>query len=970
MSFGFYAFLIFLAAVLVVGYLYIKGANSGKKSFDGIYSQIDQVGDKAVLYDSMGAPSVIFRIENPVQQLCTDSEKYCEYFDVLQNIVQTLGEGYSFQKQDIFCKQKFHHEVPENAEFLTKSYFKFFEGRPYTEIQTYLIITQEPQKNIFIQFDSKKWEDFLIKVDKIENILSDKNIRHRKLSVNETKEYVKRFVVSNFRKGAFSVNNLVASDKGIKIDNNITRSFPLVDIDEFNIPSEVSPYTSFTVNGQRISTDMLSFLPGMPDSDCVIYNQLIQIPAQRKLQAKLHTKSNRHGSMGGAANSKAQEDIELVLQQLSTESKLLVKCNFNILISCPEDKISKETSHIENKLFDLGITPSKTATNQWELFIASFPGNGYKMNNDYDLFLMLSEAALCFCYKEHLKTDEITPLKTYYTDRQGLPVCIDFTGKEGSVKYTDNSNFFCIGPSGSGKSFHMNTVVRQLLMQDTDVVMVDTGNSYEGISSYYNGTYISHTPEHPITMNPFKVTRLEYEENFEEKMNFLKSLIFLIFKGNNVSASQIEDTIIDEVITGYYDAYFNPFTEFSDEERIALRSQLKLLSKKSANYDREIELMDELQKEISKPPVHINQTPALLLPSEEKREKILNTCRKLNAVIRDDASSEAEKEKATFMLDEYVRQLQESSKAVELDKKITLLEKQKRNLRVNELSFNSFYEYAIERIPQIMSRDETSFDITNFAAITKKFYRGGKYQDMLNSDMEVNLFDEKFIVFEIDTIKDNAVLFPIVVLIIMDVFIQKMRLKKGRKALIIEEAWKAIDSPTMAEYIKYLYKTVRKFHGIAGVITQELNDVIDSPIVKEAIINNSDIKILLEQTKFKDRYDEISSILGLTDIQKQQIFTINSLNNKEGRDFFKEVWICRGQNSDVYGVEEPPECYWAFTTERPEKEALKIYMKHFGNIEQAIVQIEKDRKKASVAKYLDFAKMVNKRQKPMYLWND
>lgn len=214
----------------------------------------------------------------------------------------------------------------------------------------------------------------------------------------------------------------------------------------------------------------------------------------------------------------------------------------------------------------------------------------------------------------------------------------------------------------------------------------------------------------------------------------------------------------------------------------------------------------------------------------------------------------------------------------------------------------------------------------------------------------------------------DPVLFPIVVLIIMDVFLQKMRIKKGRKALIIEEAWKAIASPTMAEYIKYLYKTVRKFHGIAGVVTQELNDVIDSPIVKEAIINNSDVKILLDQTKFKDRYEDIAAILGLTPIQRQQIFTINALNNREGRSYFKEVWICRGQNSDVYGVEEAPECYWAYTTERTEKEALKLYLTHYGTMQKAITRMEADRHQAGSPKYLEFARQVNEHQKVMSLW--
>jgi hypothetical protein len=161
---------------------------------------------------------------------------------------------------------------------------------------------------------------------------------------------------------------------------------------------------------------------------------------------------------------------------------------------------------------------------------------------------------------------------------------------------------------------------------------------------------------------------------------------------------------------------------------------------------------------------------------------------------------------------------------------------------------------------------------------------------------------------------------------------------------------------------------VRKFHGIAGVVTQELNDVIDSPIVKEAIINNSDIKILLDQSKFRDRYDEISVILGLTPVQRQQIFTINNLRNHEGRNYFKEVWIARGQYSDVYGVEEPPECYWAYTTEREEKEALKIYEARYGGIQTAITRIEEDRRKSKADTYLDFARQVNEHGKVMSLW--
>ena len=941
-------------------------AQSKKRIFDGLYAQLEETDGNVVLFSAKGEPSVIFEMTNPVQQLCTDSEQYKLFQDVLSNIVQMLGEGYALQKQDVLCKQSYRHDVPEDAEFLIRSYFKYFEGREFTEIRTYLIITQEAQKSQFVQYDPKKWLDFHSKVSKVNDILAEKGICHRKLTKPDVNEYCHRFMAFQFRHGPFSMTNFKASDEYLKIGDRVIRSYPLVDIDEINLPSVIKPYTQMSVNGYGIATDLLSFLTSVPFSDCVVFNQVVQIPNQRKLLRKLQAKAKRHGSMPDPSNKIAKADIEEVLNRLAVDTSLLVNTNFSILVSCPADKVTPVTSYLETKLYECGIMPSRTAYNQLELFIDSFPGNAYSFNPDYDLFLTLSDAALCFFFKEHLKGSENTPLTTYYTDRQGLPVCIDITGKEGKVKMTDNANFFCIGPSGSGKSFHMNSVVRQLLEQNTDVVMVDTGDSYEGICSYFGGTYISYSKEKPISMNPFKVTREEYDLNFGEKKNFLKSLIFLIFKGNELP-SKIEDMLVNQTIVEYYDAYFHPFDRFTDEERDGLRQKLLVAAKMENDYEKFAHEMEDIEEQIKREVPKI-ESHALVIPAEERRNRILRQCRAFRAMLTDKATTESEKQKAAAKLELYKKELYENSMLMKIDKQIDHMEEQKRRLKVKELSFNSYYEFALERIPQITSLEKIKFDIRDFAAILKQFYRGGELEMTLNSDLDVNLFDERFIVFEIDKIKDDPVLFPIVVLIIIDVFLQKMRIKKGRKALIIEEAWKAIASPTMAEYIKYLYKTVRKFHGIAGVVTQELNDVIDSPIVKEAIINNSDVKILLDQTKFKDRYEDIAAILGLTPIQRQQIFTINALNNHDNRNYFKEVWICRGQNSDVYGVEEPPECYWAYTTERAEKEALKIYLRHYGTMQEAITHIEIDRKKAGSSKYLDFARQVNNRQKVMSLW--
>jgi hypothetical protein len=306
---------------------------------------------------------------------------------------------------------------------------------------------------------------------------------------------------------------------------------------------------------------------------------------------------------------------------------------------------------------------------------------------------------------------------------------------------------------------------------------------------------------------------------------------------------------------------------------------------------------------------------------------------------------------------------------IKLNTRIDAIENKKRKLKVNSLSFNTFYEFSCKRIPQIMTQDKLDFNYKEYCKLLRRFYKGGEFEAVLNNDVDSSLFDEKFIVFEIDKIKDDNVLFPIVVLIIMDVFLQKMRIKKCRKALIIEEAWKAISSPTMAGYIQYLYKTVRKFNGIAGVVTQELNDVIDSPIVKEAIIANSDVKVLLDQSKYKDKFDKIANALGLSDSTVKQLFTINALDNKEGRPKFNEACIIRGQYSLVLGIEECAQNYWIFSTERMEKEAVKIYVNHYQDPYKAIHYIEEDRKKTGKSTF-DFSVLVNQYNQVMSLWKN
>ena len=868
-----------------------------KRMFREIYFSIEDVDGIGILYTKTGEYSAILRIENPVQKFSADIDSYYEYTRLFTALAQTLGEGYALHKQDIFTRQGFEKIGNGRHEFLSESYFRYFKGRQYTDNRTYLTVTQENRKGNLFSYDDKRWKDFLVKIRKVKDQLRDAGIRTQFLDKAEASTYVDHYFTMDFLGKPVAMDSFKAGEECVEMGGRKCKVFSIVDVDSAGLPSLVRPFTNIEVNNTEMPVDLVSIIDSIPDARTVVYNQMIFMPGQKKELAALEKKKNRHASIPNPSNLMAVEDIKRVQDVVARESKQLVYMHYNLMVCCDKGTdLQKPTNYLENSFGRLGIHISKRAYNQLELFVASFPGNCYGMSVDYDRFLTLGDAAACLMYKERIQHSEDTPLKIYYTDRQGVPVAIDITGKEGRNKLTDNSNFFCLGPSGSGKSFHMNSVVRQLHEQNTDVVMVDTGNSYEGLCEYLNGKYISYTEEKPITMNPFRINRQELNV---EKTGFLKNLVLLIWKGSQGTVRKTEDRLIDQVITEYYDVYFNGFDGFTPPQREDLRKSLLVDDRNNSRDGRETE--------------------------EERLARI--------------------------------------------EREIDEIERRRKELKVEGLSFNTFYEYSVQRIPDICHENNLAgIDLSTYRYMMKDFYRGGNHEKTLNEEMDGTLFDETFIVFEIDAIKDDPLLFPIVTLIIMDVFLQKMRLKKNRKVLVIEEAWKAIASPLMAEYIKFMYKTARKFWASVGVVTQEIQDIIGSEIVKEAIINNSDVVMLLDQSKFRERFDGIKAILGLTDVECKKIFTINRLENKEGRSFFREVFIRRGTASEVYGVEEPRECYMTYTTERAEKEALKLYKRELGcSHQEAIEAYCRDWQLSGIDKSLAFAQEVNKAGRVLHL---
>ncbi|MEO8870201.1 MAG: TraG family conjugative transposon ATPase, partial [Granulicella sp.] len=651
----------------------------------------------------------------------------------------------------------------------------------------------------------------------------------------------KRFIAFEFNKESITFNNIACDDSGLEIGDRHLKIISLIDIDEMNLPSTFPTYKIDKNIGPSFPTDNFSFFLTCTDADTILYNQVVFIPDQLKLKRDLELKKKRHSSMPDPSNELAINDINSMFIEIASDNELLVYCHFSVLIYAEKSKISKAVNYIDSNLFSMGIIPGKNTYNQMELFRGAIPGNAYEIKL-YDRFLTSRPAAVCFFFKDSLPKSEESKYLLYFTDRQGIPIGIDTWALPMETNRISNRNKFILGPSGSGKSFYTNAYVKQIYNLGHDVIIVDTGHSYLGTCKYFGGKYITYNEDNPITMNPFKI---EEVENNEEKRQILKSLIALIWKGVDGSISQVEDTVLNDCISSYYEHFF------------------------------------------------------------------------------------------------------------------------KNTGTVTSLNFNSFYEFSLTRIQQIIDKENVPFSINEFQYILKKFYKGGEYGTILNEDIDSTLFKERFIVFEIDSIKEHKLLFPITTLIIMDVFIQKMRFRKNQKTLIIEEAWKAIASPMMAGYILYLYKTVRKFDGEAIVVTQELGDIIGNPVIKDSIIANSDTICLLDQSKFRDRYDQISELLSINEKERNKIFTINQLNNKDNRSRFKEVYIRRGHEGEVYGIEVPFEEYLTYTTARHERQALEIYLEEYNGYETAINKMVNDLR-VSKSSMLDFCNTVNKKQETYF----
>jgi conjugation system TraG family ATPase len=787
------------------------------------------------ILSKMGDVTVAFKVELP-ELFTMSNDEYEAFHHAWIKAIKVLPVNAILHKQDWFTEAKYKPDfIKEGNSFLSRSSERFFNERPYLDHQCYILLTKKPAnrklsssvfssllKKTIVPEESinpKHYHDFLNHIGQFQKILSDSGfVTLKELDDNSLVDLILQYL--NLGNDSVAIRDIEFKPEW-KIGENHCQLYTMADA-EF-----VPALCGSRINYDKYSTDKTKFSVGFasPIGQLLwcnhIYNQYVFIEDVQKTIQKLESKRLRLQSLSAYSrqNFISKESTDAFLNEAISEQRLPVKAHFNLLAwTDNKDELKNLRNLCSSALTQMDATPKIETEGSAQIFWAGIPGNAgdFPMNDTFDTF---SPQACCFFNLETNYRSSVSPIGIRLGDRlSGRPVHVDISDEPMDKGICTNRNKFILGPSGSGKSFFTNHMVRSYYEKGTHIVLVDVGHSYKGLCDMVNGYYFTYSETNPIKFNPFYIGIGDTLDT--EKKESIKTLLLALWKKDNET--------------------------FNRSEYVALSNALQLY-------------FDKVSKDSDVFPC-----------------------------------------------------------------------------------FDTFYEFLKDEFVGILKGDnvkDKDFDVSNFLYVLRPYYRGGEFDYLLNAKENLDLLQQRFIVFELDNIKDHPILFPVVTIIIMEVFISKMRKLKGiRKMILIEEAWKAIAKEGMAEYIKYLFKTVRKFFGEAIVVTQEVEDIISSPVVKQAIINNSDCKILLDQSKYQNKFDQIQELLGLTEKEKALVLSINKANDPTKK--YKEVFISLGGVlSKVYRTEVSPEEYLAYTTEEKEKMKVQAAALKLGSIEKGIASL-------------------------------
>lgn len=932
------------------------------KVFKEPYIKIEEKTNPTSVVGYKGNTIYSMWITNKVTVLSADEEGYKEYHNYLNQILTTLGEGYTVQKTDVFHKEAYHNSKQDlqRQGFLQREYSKHFEGRISQRIKTAITITKKTSK--VIAYNKKEQDELNENIKKVYRILSMADLEPIFFDKNDYDYMYSSILTQNFNKHKV-FNNFKVNATNIDFGDKVGVSLPFFDVEKLELPNKIGSYIKIDESDLfSASVDNFSFLTELSNYETIVYNQYIEIPNQTEMRKELEKKKNRHEGLSSETyNEDCADEINEFIGSLEKQNEIIVRCHLNLFVTAQNEEVLKEVmSEIATKMYQKSIILSQSSYNQYELFRSIFLGVGATELKDYDLFTTTNNVAVAFFFKESFVTDDESNFYLRFADRQGVPVKVDTSDIPMQTGLITNRNKMILGPSGTGKSFVVNNIFEQSLGFNYDIVVIDVGDSYESLCKFYKGKYITYEEDNPISMNPFK---MEKEELNEEKLQTLVELLWIIWEGVEDLPSKTQTNVLNSMVNLYYNIYFKMISpEDKTTEEIIIELENYNITRESLyeelnENNKDFYQILKIEKSADEKEIKRAWRQAIKKEHPDTNRKVVSH-EKINEVnqayktlIDPIKREEYNREKKHQTKEgEIVLKKQDAIREIAIKKFNKIIDE----FNITELNFNSLFKFAQAFLPAHLKAKNIStkdFDPHTFLYNMTPFYKGGRYETILNEEVDSSLFDEKFIVFEIDNIKDNPQLFPIVTTVIMDTFIQKMRHRTNvRKALYIEEAWKAIASPAMAGSIKYLYKTVRKFYGEVAIVTQDLADIAKSEVVKDAILGSTDIIILLDQRKMKQNYEETISLLNLSPAQVGQIFTINNLDNKQGRGKFKEFWMRIGTRGAVYGMEVSLAQYLTYTTEKPEKTAVGFYLNaNPTNYEKAIEKFITDMKNSRLS---------------------
>lgn len=853
-------------------------------------------------------------------------EEYDDLIETFASAIRILPPWTVIHRQDLYTYKKYHGDMAKAETFLEQCYEKHFDGRPYLTHEAYVFLSIGSKASI--EKDSvgsglfgingtvpvpteAELEVFRAKAGEFIQILtSGGRLSARLMDKDEdwlgdhaTPGVVQRYmmlgddspVMSDIQMGADFIE---AYDK-------YAQAYVLAE--SSNLPSALNSVLrvdSMSSAGSSIFLSLGSRIGVQLDCEHAVNHYIVVPPQQATVQALERKMKDMVSGISSNDNRINAGEIGVYLDEVYKNSLLTVYAHLNVIAWGPKRQKADIGSRITAAITAMGATAVYNRHNTPVLYYAGIPSNGFEIGMENLMTMEVHSALALGCYETF--DNGLGEGDLVLCDRmRNVPVLTDIDEISSKHGLNNNYNKFVLGGSGTGKSFTVNRILNCEYNAGASVFGLDVGDSYEGqthliheLTDGRDGQYNSWSKDNPLTFNPFA--------GFESWLDDNGQL-------------QPDDTGVNAIIS-VLETIWSPQGGWNASNESILKQTIRDFAEamlKAGKSSTNLPLFNDYYN-------FINNS---IKPSFEARLEWLST----------KGDKERRREELRLLLnDESLRK----AKKMSLDAVFQQIDE------VNASLTEKGYIVGSDHVGY------EDFDLKNYHLALKAYSLIGEFSFFLNDPHPKDIVSSRWVFYELDRLSqvNDKKFYSLCVLMIMYSFDLKMRETPGRKILLVDEAWKAIANETMAPYLKSLWKTARKFSTAAIVVTQEVSDITSSDVIKDAILANSDIRILLDQSnnrnilldeKSRDDDNDIRKLLGLTDKDISLILSMNRTNNTAyGK--YKECFIKYVNGASmIAAVEVSKEEAIAYESNKQKKKRFLELARQKGSYKEAIIELAK-----------------------------